>query len=144
MYHRVEKIRNGYMEDPYYSDVLRILENDSNLQLSVKDRRRCMARAKFFSLEPDGLLTHNPTGALCIPDNKDLKYQILHEAHDSMIGGHFGERRTASAISRRFFWRRLCQDVKRYVRGCGACARTKPSNQKPYGLLQPLNVPDER
>lgn len=138
------KIREGYLKDPYYKDVLDLLENKLNSTISVQEKRRCQARAKFFSLEQDGLLTHTPTGNLCIPDNKEIKLAILQEAHDSATGGHFGEKRTLSAISRRFFWRRLWQDVKRYCRGCATCARTKPTNHKPYGLLQPLDIPDER
>ena len=34
--------------------------------------------------------------------------------------------------------------MKNYARGCATCARTKPTNQKPYGLLQPLEIPEER
>jgi hypothetical protein len=68
----------------------------------------------------------------------------LREAHDSIIRGHFGERCTLSAISKRFFWRSLWQDVKRYYRGCATCARTKTNNHKTYGLLQPLDILDER
>jgi hypothetical protein len=34
--------------------------------------------------------------------------------------------------------------VHRYVQGCEACQRAKPPNHKPYGLLQPLDIPEER
>src|SRR5690242_14091335 len=105
--------------------------------MPILDRRQCIAKAKYFSLETDGLLTHKPIGNLCIADIKELKMDILTEAHDSVLGGHFGEKHTSSAIAKRFFWRRLMQDVKRYCRGCAICIRTKPINQKPVGLLQP-------
>ena len=44
-------------------------------------------------------------------------------------------------MQREFYWKGLAQDVKRYVRGCAACQRAKPSNEKPFGLLQPLTIP---
>ena len=47
-------------------------------------------------------------------------------------------------VQREFSWKGLVQDVKRYVRGCAACHRAKASNQKPYGLLQPLEIPKRR
>jgi hypothetical protein len=34
--------------------------------------------------------------------------------------------------------------VRRYVQGCEACQRAKPSNHKPYGFLQPLDISEER
>ena len=34
--------------------------------------------------------------------------------------------------------------MKGYVRGCAACLRAKPPNEKPYGLLQPLEIPRRR
>jgi hypothetical protein len=68
----------------------------------------------------------------------------LREAHDSAAGGHFGTLRTHAAVARRFFWPRQFKEIKRYVRGCGVCARTKPSNEKPFGLLQLLDIPEER
>jgi hypothetical protein len=60
------------------------------------------------------------------------------------LGGHFGWERTFASVSRHFFWLRQAADVKRYVRGCATCHRSKPPNHKPFGLLQPLDVPEHR
>jgi len=38
----------------------------------------------------------------------------------------------------------MYQEVKQYIRGCATCHRSKPFNQCPYGLLQPLEIPAER
>ena len=76
--------------------------------------------------------------------NQQLRYSIIYEAHDSLSGGHFGTRRTASTIAQQFYWSRLFQEVKTYVHGCATCHRTKSSNQVPYGLLQPLDIPEDR
>jgi ABC-type ATPase involved in cell division len=84
--------------------VLEVLEKDMNQQLSSQHKQRCIARARYFILEPDGLLRHIPTGNLCISDNKELKRAILEESHNSPTGGHFGEKQIVSVISRRFFW----------------------------------------
>lgn len=35
----------------------------------------------------------------------------------------------------------MVQDVNKYCDSCMTCKRSKPSNQKPYGLLNPLSVP---
>jgi transposase InsO family protein len=106
--------------------------------------RRQNARGRHYLIDETGLLIHRISGTLVIPNVWDIKVRILREAHDAAAAGHFGTQRTHATIAKRFFWPRMFQEVKRYVKGCGTCARTKPSNQKPYGLLQPLDVPDER
>lgn len=43
-----------------------------------------------------------------------------------------------------FGWGGNYQTVKQYVKGYAACHRAKSTNQKPYDLLQPLEVPNEQ
>jgi len=38
----------------------------------------------------------------------------------------------------------MAKSVKAYVKGCDTCLRTKASNSKPYGLLEPLDIPEAR
>ena len=45
---------------------------------------------------------------------------------------------------RDFYLRTVQADVIVYVQTCEECQRNKPSNQKPAGLLQPLEVPGQR
>jgi hypothetical protein len=35
----------------------------------------------------------------------------------------------------------MASDVRRFCESCTTCKRSKPSNQRPYGLLNPLDVP---
>ena len=36
------------------------------------------------------------------------------------------------------------KDIKKYIQTCDTCQRTKPTNQHPSGLLQPLSTPARR
>jgi hypothetical protein len=139
--------------DPYCQDIIAHLQPSPvpTRQLSPAearqykaDCRRQQARGRHYEISSDGLLTHRQSGTLVIPKVWSVKEKILREAHDSAAGGHFGTLRTHAAVARRFFWPRQFKEIKRYVRGCGVCARTKPSNEKPFGLLQPLDIPEER
>jgi hypothetical protein len=38
----------------------------------------------------------------------------------------------------------MCSELKAYVRSCNSCQRNKTSNQKPIGLLKPLEITTER
>lgn len=101
-----------------------------------------MKSAKQFTLEEDGLICQRATGKLGVPSS--MRPDVLREAHDSPVGGHFGAQRTTALVQREFYWKGLAQDVERYVRGCAACHRAKPTNEKPFGLLQPLEISGRR
>jgi hypothetical protein len=45
--------------------------------MSGHNYRRCLAQQKYYTLELDGLLIHNQTNNLYIPDNNDIKQEIL-------------------------------------------------------------------
>jgi hypothetical protein len=60
-----------------------------------------------------------------------------------MYAGHFGIARTRAAVGRLFWWESLNSDVTKFVSTCVACQRNKACCHKPYGLLQPLPVPEK-
>lgn len=78
-----------------------------------------------------------------VPSTKGLRTKILYECHDAPLGGHLGTAKTIRAVTQKFFWPGMQEDIMQYVRSCDACQRNKPSHQVPAGLLQPLPVPDE-
>ncbi|KAI2649275.1 Transposon Tf2-6 polyprotein [Labeo rohita] len=79
-----------------------------------------------------------PTGRLFVPSA--LRREVLQWGHDSTLAGHPGVQRTASFISRAFWWRTLRRDVQEYVQACTICARSKNINAPSTGELQPLPV----
>lgn len=87
----------------------------------------------------DGLLFFQ--NVIMIPDNNDIKRDILQHCHDDPLSGHFGVQKTHELVARTFTWPQLRQYVKRYVSTCETCLRNKGVQHRPYGLLQPLPVP---
>ena len=69
---------------------------------------------------------------------------ILRECHDTRYSRHLGVRKTKELVSRDFYWPTLQADVATYVATCEECQRNKPSNVRPAGLLQPLEIPGQR
>ncbi len=79
---------------------------------------------------------------LAVPNDKALRQLLISECHDTTSSAHLGQKKTLHAVRRRYWWPRLSLSVDAYVRGCDTCQRTKSTNQKPAGELQPLPVPD--
>ena len=51
--------------------------------------------------------------------------------------GHPGRERMVELLSRYYYWPKLNHTVARYVENYDICSRTKPSRQRPTGLLKP-------
>jgi len=47
-------------------------------------------------------------------------------------------------LRRHYTWPDCTADIKRYIRNCRSCQRSKSSRKKPNGLLQPLPIPQQR
>uniref|UniRef100_A0A670HKZ8 Gypsy retrotransposon integrase-like protein 1 n=1 Tax=Podarcis muralis TaxID=64176 RepID=A0A670HKZ8_PODMU len=80
-------------------------------------------------------------GALYIPKG-ELRGRVLKQLHDSPTAGHFGQHKTMWLVTREFWWPKVREDVREYVRGCDQCQRAKGERRVPAGLLEPLPTPE--
>lgn len=100
--------------------------------------REAMVRGSPDFTVVDGLVFHK--GRLFVP--RPLRSEILHSRHDSVLSGHPGRTRTVEFVSRDYSWPGMYTYIRRYVEACDTCPRIKAPRHKPYGLLQPLVIPD--
>ena len=80
-------------------------------------------------------------GRIYMPNNKELREEILKEYHDPMDVGHPGQHRMLELLKRTYWWPGLKEDIKRYVQGCFKCQQNKVQHQKKAGELHPLEIP---
>ena len=80
---------------------------------------------------------------LCIPkvviNGNSAREIVISEAH-SMLA-HLGASKTLDYLRDHVWWKDMVSDVRAFCETCHTCKISKPSNQKPYGLLNPLSVP---
>ena len=77
---------------------------------------------------------------ICVPDQNNLRQQILREAHESAYSIHPGGTKMYRDLKTTFWWPGLRKDIAYYVACCDICNRVNVEHQKPAGLLQPLQV----
>ncbi|KAE8956963.1 hypothetical protein PR002_g31314 [Phytophthora rubi] len=70
---------------------------------------------------------HEDPPRIVVPNDEDLKYDILMEAHDASSSGHLGRGKTYASVSQTFWWRHMYKWVATYVRTCETCQRVKPA-----------------
>ena len=62
------------------------------------------------------------TNQLVIPEQ--LRSKVLKLAHESIMSGHLGIRKTKDRIWKNFWWKDLNGSVTRWVRSCDLCQCT--------------------
>jgi Reverse transcriptase (RNA-dependent DNA polymerase)/RNase H-like domain found in reverse transcriptase/Integrase zinc binding domain/Chromo (CHRromatin Organisation MOdifier) domain len=92
------------------------------------------------SLTDDGKMMFR--GRLWVPNDEKLRTKMTQDVHDSLLCGHPGRENTAQILSRQYFWPRMSQDVRRFVRNCDTCGRSKAWRDVRQGFLKPLPLPD--
>lgn len=104
----------------------------SHLGLKVSVAECCTDNAGFMLFR----------GRRWAPNHEPLRTKLLGTAHTSLLTGHPGREETYTVLSREFFWPNMAKDVRKFVRNCDVCGRTKAWRDKKKGALKPLPVPD--
>ena len=128
-----EDIKQAYAGDPIFADIVKKLQGKPSTPTGQNT----------FKLDRDLLyMIRDERPRLCVPNDLKIKTLLLQEAHDTAIAGHLGVSKTYASLQAHYFWPNLFRDVQKFVLSCHTCQTTKPSQQKPAGLLQPLPPPD--
>lgn len=58
---------------------------------------------------------------IVVPKDCDLRVRLIHEYHDTLVGGHLGREKTFAALSSDYFWPYQYKWVRKWVRTCATC-----------------------
>ena len=126
----LDAVRKGYEHDRTFKRILEAPNQFKNFETK------------------DGLIYLKDKGyqLLCIPadmiiNGKSLREVFISEAHSLLA--HLSSVKTLAYLRDHVWWKTMSEDVQRFCETCVTCKRSKPTNQKPYGLLNPLDVPTD-
>jgi len=88
----------------------------------------------------DGLLWYQ--GKIWIPNDEGIQTALIAKHHKPPPAGYGGTAKTTKLIGRRYYWPKIREDIKRFIKNYDTCQRTKVVRHAPYGLLQPNEAPD--
>ena len=91
--------------------------------------------------------THADVNDLQVVLPQSLRSQVMKIAHESLLGGHQGIKKTSDRILMSFYWPGILGDISRYVQSCDICQRTFPKGrvQKiPLGDMPIIDTPFKR
>jgi hypothetical protein len=100
----LQEIRKGQVED----------EKIQEIKCNIKEEK-----SLGFSEDGEGVLWYK--GRICVPNVKELKDKILHEAHESTYSIHLGGNKMYHDLKATYWWYGMKRDVADYVALCDTC-----------------------
>ena len=76
-----------------------------------------------------------------------LRKQVMGLAHESIVGGHLGSKKTLDRITTSFHWPGICSDVVRFCQSCDTCQKMIPKGKVqrvPMGKMPIMDTPFQR
>ncbi len=70
--------------------------------------------------------------------------RLIREAHDLSISDHFDMNRTLNLLRQSYCWSKMRTTIKRYIRNCYVCCRSKVSRDRINKLLKSLLISEQR
>ena len=127
----------GRKMKPEEDDILRKIQKNNTREKEVV---QALKKKNRLTWEEDEVVYME--GRIYVPNNKDLKEEILREHHDPVDVGHPGQHRMQELIKRTYWWPGLKEDIKKYIQGCVKCQQNKVQHQRKAGELHPLEIPE--
>ena len=93
-----------------------------------------------FALLDDEILRFG--NRLCVPNDGNLRRELLEEAHCSRLAVHPGGTKMYKDLKQNYWWSGMKRDIAQYVAQCLVCQQVKAEHQQPTGSLQPLVIPE--
>ena len=74
-------------------------------------------------------------GKIWIPNDEELRTSLIHRNYDKPLAGHGGTAKTTELVSRQYYWPGMRETIKRYIKNCDICQRSKVVRHALYGML---------
>ena len=126
-----EQLTTGYSRDKKMRHIIQRIKRNRKLQ----DPYFWNAQEEKLYFLSDGVRR------LCIPAGP-LRLELMKLFHDVPSSGHPGQDRIYSRLARSYYWPRMSQYVKRFVRSCKKCQHSKGDRAR-HAPLQCLPVPSQ-
>ena len=140
-----DEVKKGQEEDDSLEQIRKLVRSG--------EKRICRGRnrgeVKF--VKKNGLIyreyTYNGRNHQQLIVPKTFRERVMKLAHESLLAGHLGSKKTNDRVMAEFYWPGMVGDVTRYCRSCDICQRTIPKGRVPrvpLGKMPMVDVPFRR
>ena len=131
-FHEVEAHLANHRVQPTLIERIKIAQsNDPQLQ-KIRYLINLGSQSEFCIHEDGSLRFSN---WLCVPNDPELKAEILKEAHNTSYTIHPGGTKMYQDLRETFWWNNMKREIGQYVARCLVCQQVKMEYQRPAGFL---------
>ena len=109
--------------NPLEDQIRKCVEKEAEVVSALEKMRRTgprkLANGAAEWEEEDGLVYYR--GKLYVPNDIEIRREILKQCHASATAGHPGRNLTLELVERHYWWPLMRAFVDKYVRGCEQC-----------------------
>jgi hypothetical protein len=116
---------------------------------SYKEDAKCKELEEQLRISPTALPNFSMAnsllrykGKILVGRTSDMRKRLPESFHNSVLGGHLGERVTYNGIKALFYWPGTKTEITDFIKACPTCQLNKYENIPYPRLLQPLPIPD--
>jgi hypothetical protein len=107
-------------------------EQDKDKKLAILKQLVSDNKTAKFKVKANNLLVTDKD-QIMVPQH--LRKLALEICHDSILGGHYGTKKTGQKLEENFCWHGMKTDAAIWVKSCEICQRIKPKNRKKVGFF---------
>ena len=134
----MDRIREAYPKDERLQRIINAKKAEER-KIPADLRKDYPLKLGDCKVNDDLLLVNDK---IAIPEDDLLRTNVVKMHHDGPVAEHPGRTGTFANVSQHYWWPRMTDSVKLYVRSCLACSYSKTFRQQKQGLLKPLPIPD--
>ncbi|RVW14226.1 hypothetical protein CK203_096932 [Vitis vinifera] len=93
----------------------------------VVDALSSKSICSLAAIKDEGILRFETR--LCVPDDGDLRRELLEEAYYSKFAIHLGKTKMYRELKQNYWWPGMKRDIVRFVAQCLVCQQVKAEHQ---------------
>jgi len=141
---KLDVLETTEFQDKDEGEIQKASNDDDEIQDIKKNLHEGRKEMKGIALGlcqwKDGLVWYQ--GKIWIPNNEGIRTALIVKHHDPPQAGHGGTAKTTALINQRYYRLKIREDIKRFIKNCDRCQKTKVVRHAPYGLLQSNKAPN--
>ena len=131
-------------EEDQYKEIIQRLEDPNEENEVQMNDKKYRIKNGLLKIHEERQATICNYWRSVVPQDQEIKIQLLRELHAVPYAGHPGYTRTLEVTKQFFYWVNMTSEVRDFVLDCPVCQVEKGMHQKPGGKLMPLDLPKRK
>ena len=106
--------------------------------IKLKEEIKKKVKKAEFQIRDDDMIVKGQR--MCVPENGELKRDIMEEAHSSAYVMHSGSTKMYRTLKKYYWWNGMKKEIAGFISRCLTYQQVKADHQRPVGKIQLLPI----